>query len=120
MFADDTKIYKEIKSRADAASLQADLDRLDASARPRVLTRKPKPVVTERDLQVFVAKDLTWNRQVFEQTSKANKLSVTLREIIDSFEAQISGDLFNLSDISGASLRLRDTNMGSSVSRTYS
>ena len=100
MFADNTKVYKEIKSCADTVSLQADLDRLDAWSQDSGLafnetkckawsiTRKPKPVVTsysikgktleslvtERDLGVFVAKDLTWNRQVFEQTSKANKL----------------------------------------------
>ena len=31
-------------------------------------------VVTERDLGVFVANDLTWSKQVFEQSCRANKL----------------------------------------------
>ena len=31
-------------------------------------------VVTERDLGVFVANDLTWNKQVFEQSCSTNKL----------------------------------------------
>ena len=31
-------------------------------------------VVTERDLGVFVANDLTWSKQVFEQSCRASKL----------------------------------------------
>ena len=91
MFADDTKIDKEVKSATDVVSLQQDLNRLDAWSKDSGLTsnetkckaqripRKLKPiessysikrkvlesVVTKRDLGVFVANDLTWSKQVF-------------------------------------------------------
>ena len=38
MFADDTKIYKEVKSAADAVSLQSDLNRLNAWSKDPGLT----------------------------------------------------------------------------------
>ena len=91
---------KEVKSVADVVSLQSDLNRLDAWSKDSGLTfnetkckaqrisRKLKPiessytikgkvlesVVTERDLGVLVANDLTWSKQVFEQSCRANKL----------------------------------------------
>ena len=100
IFADDTKIYKEVKSAADVVSLQSDLNRLDPWSKDSGLTfnetkckahrisRNLKPiessysikgkvlesVVTERDLGVFVANDLTWSKRVFEQSCGANKL----------------------------------------------
>ena len=99
MFADDTKLYKEVKSAADVVSLQSDLNRLDPWSKDSGLTfnetkckaqrisRKLKAiessysikgkvlesVVTERDLGVFVANDLTWSKRVFEQSCRANR-----------------------------------------------
>ena len=89
------------KPRFRELSLQSDLNRLDAWSKDSGLTlnetkckaqrisRKLKPiessysikgkvlesVVTERDLGVFVANDLTWSKQVLEQSCRANKLS---------------------------------------------
>ena len=100
MFADNTKIYQEVKSAADVVSLQLDLNRLDAwskdsgvtfnetKCKTQTTSRKLKliessysikgkvldSVVTERDLGVFVANDLTWSKQVFEQPCCTNKL----------------------------------------------
>ena len=100
MFADDPKIYKEVKSAAEVVSLQSDLNRLDACSKDSGLiynetkckaqgiSRKLKPieslygikgkvlgsVVTERDLGVFVANVLTRSKLLFEQSCRANKL----------------------------------------------
>ena len=100
MFADDAKIYHQIKAPDDAACLQSDLDRMDGWAtdagllfneskcKAQRVTRKKKPVVTdytikskvvetvetERDLGVLVTDNLTWNNHVRYQTSRANKL----------------------------------------------
>ena len=38
MLANDTRIYKEVKSAADAVSLQSDLNRLDAWSKDSGLT----------------------------------------------------------------------------------
>ena len=100
MFADDTKIFKAITSLDDSTSLQADLNSLETwssasglgfnpnKCKSQCITRKIKPIVstykfnnsalisteTERDLGVWVSKDLTWNKQVYEQSARANKL----------------------------------------------
>ena len=100
MFADDTKLYKEIKSTGDSAALQKDLDNLSswsAASGPgfnekkckiQTITRKRKPISTkyiinettvnstdvERDLGVSVDNDLTWHAQVCHQAARANKL----------------------------------------------
>ena len=97
MFADDTKIFKSITSINNTKLLQQDLSNLeswsstsDLPFNPRSLsiTCKTNPVVTtykmkgepleitksERDLGVCMSTDLTWNNQVVEQSSRANKL----------------------------------------------
>ena len=100
MFADDTKIFKSIASINDTKLLQQDLSNLESwsstsglpfnqsKCRSLSITRKTKPVVTtykmkgetleitksERDLGVWMSTDLTWNNQVVEQSSRANKL----------------------------------------------
>ena len=100
MFADDTKIYKKIKSLEDAASLQSDINHLhvwsstsrlmfnEIKCKSQSITRKLKPVIStynlqnnelvsvnaERDLGVWVSNNLTWNKQVLEQTARANRL----------------------------------------------
>lgn len=100
MFADDTKIFKEIKSAADADLLQKDLSNLESwstasgllfnknKCHAQSITRKTKPVITtykmnesnlkstrcERDLGVWVSSDLTWTKQILDQNARANKL----------------------------------------------
>ena len=100
MFADDTKIFREIKTLGDASSLQKDLGKLatwsqssgllfnEAKCKAQHITRTTKPILSsyklnntalelyaaEKDLGVWISKDLTWYKQVNEQSSRANKL----------------------------------------------
>ena len=100
MFADDTKIFREIKTLDDAFSLQKDLEKLatwsyssgllfnEAKCKAQCITRKKTPILSsyklnntaaelyaaEKDLGVWISKDLTWSKQVNEQSSRANKL----------------------------------------------
>lgn len=100
MFADDTKLFKQIKSIGDSELLQRDLRQLETwsqesgitfnktKCKSQRITRKSKQINfiyklndinleqtdCERDLGVSVEKNLLWNRQVSEQSSKANKL----------------------------------------------
>ena len=100
MFADDTKIFKEIKSSNDVTLLQADLNRLDgwstasglkfneSKCKLQSITRKIKPVASsyllngislesvkiERDLGIWVSNTLSWHKQATEQAARANKL----------------------------------------------
>ena len=100
MFTDDTKIFREIKTLGDASSLQEDLGKLatwsqssgllfkEAKCKAQHITRKTKPILSsyelkntalelyaaEKGLGVWISKDLTWYKQVNEQSSRANKL----------------------------------------------
>ena len=100
MFTDDTKIFREIKTLGDASSLQEDLGKLatwsqssgllfnEAKCKAQHITRKTKPILSscklnntalelfaaEIDLGVWISKDLTWYKQLNEQSSRANKL----------------------------------------------
>jgi hypothetical protein len=102
MFADDTKLFTTVKREYDCKRLQSNLDNLQtwslASGLPfnekkcksqRVrITRKIMPITnnyklntiniqqtdSERDLGVWPENRLTWNKQVNEQSTKANKL----------------------------------------------
>ena len=100
MFADDTKIFREIKTLGDASSLQGDLGKLatwsqssgllfnEAKCKVQHITRKTKPILSsyklnntalelysaEKELGVWISKDLTWYKQVNEQCSSAHKL----------------------------------------------
>ena len=98
MFADDTKIFREIKAFGDASSLQEDLGKLATwsqssgllfyEAKCKHITRKTKPILSsyklnntalelyaaEKDLGVWISQDLTWYKQANEQSSRANKL----------------------------------------------
>ena len=97
---DDTKIFREIKTLGDASSLQEDLGKLatwsqssgllfkEAKCKAQHITRKTKPILSsyelkntalelyaaEKGLAVWISKDLTWYKQVNEQSSRANKL----------------------------------------------
>ena len=100
MFAEDTKIFREIKTLGDASSLQEDLGKLatwsqssgllfnEAKCEAQHITRKTKPILSsykldntalelyaaEKDLGVWISKDLTRYKQVNEQSSGANKM----------------------------------------------
>ena len=100
MFADDTKLFTTVKREYDCKRLQSNLDNLQtwslASGLPfnekkcksQRITRKIMPITnnyklntlniqqtdSERDLGVWVENRLTWNKQVNEQSTKANKL----------------------------------------------
>ena len=96
MFADDTKIFREIKTLGNASSLQKDIGKLstwsqssrllfdEAKYKAQHMTRKTKSIlssyklminntavelyVAEKNLDVWISKD-----QVNEQSSRANK-----------------------------------------------
>ena len=100
MFADDTKIFREIKTLGGASSLQKDLGKLatwsqssgllfnEAKYKAQHITRKTKPILSsykhnntalvlysaKKYLGVWISKDLTWYKQVNEQSSRAHKL----------------------------------------------
>jgi hypothetical protein len=99
-FADDTKVLKRVVSRHDSVDLQSDIDNLnswaalnglafnDSKCKSQRITRRKTPLIypyamngqllsdvkQEKDLGVWIHSDLTWNKQVVEQSSKANKL----------------------------------------------
>ena len=99
-FADDTKIFEEITSTRDAEQLQEDLSNLItrsdsaglnfnySKCKAQRITRKVKPVISvyhmagsqlevvcaEKDLGVYITDNLTWNKQVNAQCSKASRL----------------------------------------------
>ena len=101
-FADDTKIFREIKTLGDVSSLQIDLGKLatwsqssgllfnEAKCKVQHITRKTKPILSsykliktalelyaaEKDLGVWIHPDLTWHKQVNEQSSRANNVLI--------------------------------------------
>ena len=100
MFAGDTKVFSTIRSQDDVKSLQADLVDLEhwscisgltfnqSKCKHQRITRKILPVTSsfelgnhlidttenEKDLGVWLSSKLTWKKQVYVQTAKANKL----------------------------------------------
>ena len=114
MFADDTKIFREIKTLGDASSLQEDLGKLatwsqssgllfnEAKCKAQHVTRKTKPILSsyklnntplklyaaEKDLGVWISKDLTWYKPVNEQSLRANKLLRYLKRNTSSNEVR--------------------------------
>ena len=145
MFADDTKVFKAIKSPDDAASLQADLNHLEAwsstsglafnetKCKSQSITRKIKPIVstyklnnstlettdTERDLGVWVANNLTWNKQVHEQSACARQTPRIHQEEHTAYSKHRS-ETHVVSRSSTISIRVRHTSLGAAVNKTYS
>ena len=100
MFSDDTKVFSSIKSQEDVESLQTDLANLEywsfvsglslnqSKCRHQRITRKIAPVTSsyklgnylisttdnEKDPGVWLSSKLTWKKEVYSQTAKANKL----------------------------------------------
>jgi hypothetical protein len=84
MFADDTKLFKEIRTENDATSGSSFNG---TKCKAQTVTRKLKPITTgytmkdcqltstknERDLGVWISTDLRWNKQVNQQCARANK-----------------------------------------------
>ena len=103
-FADNTKVYKEVKSQDDGTTLQQDLHSLSSwsaasglainekKCKLQSITRKRKPISTsyevngrtiqscevELDLGILVDCDLTWRTHVCHQAARANKLLVRI------------------------------------------
>ena len=99
MFADETKLFKEIRTENDAKQLQNDISNLESwsttsglsfngtKCKAQTVTRKLKPITTgytmkdcqltstknERDLGVWISTDLRWNKQVNQQCARSNK-----------------------------------------------
>jgi hypothetical protein len=99
-YADDTKLFKEKNCLDDATALRDDLSNFETSSSNAGLqlntskckalrvTRRRKTIEHpyslenqtletsehERDLGVWISNNLTWQKQVLEQYSKANKL----------------------------------------------
>ena len=100
LYADDTKVYRNINSIEDCMSMQKTLTNMDAWTRhnnirfnaPKckalTITRKKSPlnfiykldnvelerVSTEKDVGVNITNSLTWNTHIHAITAKANKL----------------------------------------------
>ena len=96
-YADDTKVLRTINSASDCAALQSDLNSLvdwtessgllfnKKKCKCQRITRKKNPQVfqysisgavletceSEKDLGVWVSSDLSWDKQIFEQCTKA-------------------------------------------------
>ena len=99
MFADDTKVFKEIRTENDAKQPQNDISNLESwsttsglsfngtKCKAQTVTRKLKPITTsytmkdcqltstktERDLGAWISTDLKWSKQVNQQCVRANK-----------------------------------------------
>ena len=94
-FADDTKVYKEMKCQDDGAALQQDIQSMffrlafnEKKCKLQSIIRKYKRIsssyefngrtiqscVEERDLSVLVDCNLTWRTEVCHQAARTNKL----------------------------------------------
>ena len=100
MFADDTKCFSVVESPADACVLKTEASNVEKWAlswrlkfnplKCKVLsvTRKHQPTVaeytingeilqhvsTQKDLGVTVSSDMKWNKHIYEQVTKANRM----------------------------------------------
>ena len=95
MFADDTKIFREIKTLGNTSFFFGKLTTWsqtpgllfnEAKCKAQHITRKTKPILSsyklnntalelyaaEKDLGVWISKDLTWYKLVNKQSSRAN------------------------------------------------
>ena len=120
MFADDTKIYREINNAEDTLALQSDLDCLenwtrswqvkfnpqkcetmrithkqDKSKHPYHLSNKElKSVNSCKDLRVRVSRDLSWSNHVNAIVNKANKVVGLLKCTVGSKNWEIFSMLY--------------------------
>ena len=124
LFADDTKLYKEIKSPEDSNSLQRDLDSLQEWSNTWLLKFHPNKckVMTvsnkkninrayhlydstgkevdleksegEKDIGVFVDDQLTFSRHIQQQANKANSIMGLIRRTYSYLDEQSFKYLF--------------------------
>ena len=110
LFADDTKIYRQINKVEDSIALQSDLTALDlwadrwqvkfnpskcvvmrithnkdkSTTRYQVSGTESGNVSNYKDLGVIMANDLTWTKHVNETVHKANKVLGLLKRTVGS------------------------------------
>ena len=121
LFADDTKVYKDVRSVTDCEKLQQTIDKLDIwtqdnnitfnASKCKVLsvTRKKDPITypyhlgrndlsrveSEKDLGVTISYKLHWETHVNEIVSKANKqLGVLKRTCLSLTDVNIRRSLY--------------------------
>ena len=120
MFADDTKIYREINNAEDTLALQSDLDCLenwtrswqvkfnlqkceamrithkqDKSKHPYHLSNTElKSVNSCKDLGVHMSRDLSWSNHVNATVNKANKVVGLLKRTVGSKNREIFSMLY--------------------------
>ena len=126
-YADDTKVFRTINSASDCAALQADLDSLvDWSESSSLLfnqkkykcqriARKISPQVfqysingtvletceSEKDRGGWVLSDLSWDKQIYEQCTKANELLGFVRRASKSVQSMRTRRTLFLSVVRG-------------------
>ena len=141
MYADDTKVFKEIKTLKDASALQADLTSVtcwsegtklqfnEEKLNVQSIIRKKKPINFnynlngvplkttrgERDLGVCVSADLIWKNQVMGQGSKAMKLFGYIQRNTRGIKSTSIKRLVNLSCIGLTTCRIRHANLVTSI-----
>jgi hypothetical protein len=105
LFADDTKIFKIIKSSDDSTILKEDLTKLEEWSDTWLLRFHPdkwkhmhigqknddnsyslhrkslEKVIEEKDIGVVIDSDLTFEKHINEKVSKANQMFATLRSV---------------------------------------
>ena len=110
LFADDTKIYRQINKVEDSIALQSDLTALDlwadhwqvkfnpskcevmrithnrdkSTTRYQVSGTELRNVSNYKDLGVIMANDLTWTKDINETVHKANKFLGLLKRTVGS------------------------------------
>jgi len=120
LFADDTKIYRELTHDSDTSALQSDLDSLEEWTRNWQVKFNPekcdvmrisheqdksnhqyylsnamlKCVDSYKDLGIIMSRDLSWSNQVDASVNKANKVLGLLRRTIGSKNREIFSVLY--------------------------
>ena len=120
LFADDTKIYKQINKVEDSIALQSDLTALDlwadrwqvkfnpskcevvrithnkdkSTTRYQVSSTELRNVSNYKDLGVIMANDLTWTKHVSKTVHKANKDLGLLKRTVGSKNKNIFSILY--------------------------
>lgn len=126
-YADDTKVLRTINSATDCAALQADLNSLvdwsessgllfnKKKCKCQRIARKKSPQAfqysingavletceSEKDLGVWVSSDLSWDKQIYEQCTKANKLLGFVRRASKSIQSMKTRRTLFLSIVRG-------------------
>lgn len=119
LFADDTKIFKIIKSSDDSTILQEDLTKLEEWSDTWLLRFHPdkckhmhigkknddnsyslhrkslEKVIEEKDIGVVIDSDLTFEKHINEKVNKANQMFATLRRTFQFMDKSTFVQLYN-------------------------